>query len=157
MYNSAKLNNLISAFLFFPPQKKFLKCNKRHEFVCPEIEKNKICLTKNCIYCKAKWQKDSKDSKIEQKLENTKTNIATKHVNLLSASNSTESKENGSCKRYFIESCNNRIKCTETCEKANIDEINCNAKECNTENTTEIESTRRNRPKLGVLPAYIPL
>lgn len=129
--------------MFFSSLKTFLKCNKRHEFVCPEIEKNKTCLTKNCIYCKVKRRKESH---IEKKLEKTKSN-----TNLTPPTNSTEAK------RYFIESSNNTTKSSEDCEENNIDKSVNDGGECNIESSPDVENARKNRPKLGALPAYIPL
>ena len=73
------------------------------------------------------------------------------------ATNTTEAKENVFCKRYFIDSSNNITKSSEDFEENNIDKSVSDRGECNVESSPDVENARKNRPKLGALPAYIPL
>ncbi|XP_065361655.1 zinc finger CCCH domain-containing protein 3 [Calliphora vicina] len=130
------------------------KCNKRHEFVCPEIERNNICTTKNCIYCKAKRRKESK---IEKKLEVLQSKDANLKLSL--ASSSAEVTENPSSNRYFIEPCDKTFKDIKESKAQFTNEGNANNIETNMEESLveNVEPSRKTRPKLGVLPSYIPL
>ncbi|KAI8123057.1 Zinc finger CCCH domain-containing protein 3 [Lucilia cuprina] len=130
------------------------KCNKRHEFVCPEVERNNVCNTKNCIYCNAKRRKESKIEKKSFKFQ-TK-DVTHSNTQLSTASSSSEVVENPSSNRYFIEPCDKTTKDTNESNKQ-IEDNDTDmdvARECFEEN---VESSLKTRPKLGVLPSYIPL
>ncbi|KAM7355149.1 zinc finger CCCH domain-containing protein 3 [Cochliomyia hominivorax] len=122
------------------------KCNKRHEFICPEIERTNICNSKNCIYCNAKRRKEEK--KLEK--ESTNTTSSTTKDNCWSE----VCEENLPSKRYFIDSSTESTEpSTETFPKTNFEKSRNDNDECLEEN---VEISRK-RPKLGTLPAYIPL
>lgn len=124
------------------------KCNKRHEFVCPQIERNISCSSKNCIYCKSKQRKEKLMKEVLEKLAN-KNNA--KHDEDSLKPKEPTNKDTPSSLRYFVEPC-------DIVEKSNNDAEREHEESDDMESSIESEEyTRRSRPKLGALPAFIPL
>ncbi|XP_073843551.1 zinc finger CCCH domain-containing protein 3 [Musca autumnalis] len=131
------------------------KCNKRHEFVCPELERNGVCNNKNCVYCKSKQKRENYLKKQSELHALKQSNKMPRKSNELPVEVSTEPQEKtpASGVRYFI---------------GTADEMTSNESKESVQNSSEVSSTVddsatvsedviRKRPKLGELPAFIPL
>ncbi|XP_075160606.1 zinc finger CCCH domain-containing protein 3 [Haematobia irritans] len=163
------------------------KCKRRHEFVCPELERSGVCTMKNCLYCKSKLKKDkyfektidvgkntdpSKES--SGKRENSRPATSTVNSSIKSSDVSTSST------RYFLGISDETVPATsnsnvednseeatstvryfiETSEQVSPEpEANNEVKIGKNDESQEIiaEDGIRRRPQLGVLPAFIPL
>uniref|UniRef100_A0A0K8WI90 Zinc finger CCCH domain-containing protein 7 n=1 Tax=Bactrocera latifrons TaxID=174628 RepID=A0A0K8WI90_BACLA len=128
------------------------QCNKRHEFLCPEYERNGSCDLAGCVYCKNR----------KRKLLNEPTKQQNKQVNSVAAKEVAvpgTQENSGIAKRYFIDRCLN-ANATTTCdmtvkdEDAEKQEIDTHSEELDSD--TEMPSAPM-RPKVGALPAFIPL
>lgn len=130
----------------------FFKCNKRHEFVCPENERNGQCTTKNCIYCKSK-------SKKEKQLEKVSENSLKKITNQVPDDSPPVNQESPTSLRYF------RGGPCDSVKNSDNDVVQALEKDEDTYTEDKMEDTtaeyedyvRKSRPKLGALPAFIPL
>lgn len=148
---------IIILFFFCSKSKNHFKCNKRHEFTCPEIERNNVCNIKNCIYCNAKRRKELQ---LEKKSEN-KVNANPVLKNDIASTEEKEDdvKEITSSKRYFIEPpCNNSMDQMDVENVVEVSNENSNTNVESSNDTQEVvEMIKKSRPKLGTLPSYIPL
>lgn len=135
-----------------------LKCNKRHEFVCPEHERTGVCTIKNCVYCKSK-QKREKYLQKQAEISSAKSsrNVAEeKSPPPSTVSDEQQEKVLGiSGVRYFIGT-SREGEANECKEKEEKEEISDQSVEPEEADKTP-EHTPKKRPKLGALPAYIPL
>ncbi|XP_053954782.1 zinc finger CCCH domain-containing protein 3 [Anastrepha ludens] len=117
------------------------QCNKRHEFVCPEYERSGNCEVGSCIYCKNR----------KRKLLNEQPNQQNKAViaSIRKESPVPDSQEDsGVALRYFIGKNTNAT-------TGDLSEIHADAQ-------SELDSDHEMpsipvRPKVGALPAFIPL
>lgn len=128
------------------------QCNKRHEFLCPEYERNGSCELANCVYCKNRKRKLLNEPTKQQNKQ--VHNAASKEI----AVQGTQ-ENSGVAKRYFIDKCLN-ANATTTCDKTEKDE-SAEKQEFDThseelDSDTEMPSAPV-RPKVGALPAFIPL
>ncbi|XP_044252593.1 zinc finger CCCH domain-containing protein 3 isoform X2 [Tribolium madens] len=106
--------------------KKGAECNKRHQFLCPEFEKNKKCAKRRCPYPHGNTVR--KNSKVLNRLAKKCSTKKAKKEPVL-----TDAPEKN---RYYKEK--------ETENKCVNGEENV------------IKTVSKDRPKLGVLPAFIP-
>ncbi|XP_039965371.1 zinc finger CCCH domain-containing protein 3 [Bactrocera tryoni] len=128
------------------------QCNKRHEFLCPEYERKGSCDLSSCVYCKNRKRKLLNEP-IKQQNKQVNT-AAAKEVAVQGTQDNL-----GAAKRYFIDKCLN-ANATTTCdikekdESAEKQEIDTCSEELDSD--TEMPSAPV-RPKVGALPAFIPL
>ncbi|XP_011179644.1 zinc finger CCCH domain-containing protein 3 [Zeugodacus cucurbitae] len=120
------------------------QCNKRHEFVCPEYERKGNCELVNCVYCKNR----------KRKLLNEPTKQPKKAVNNIQATQAST----GVAQRYFIDKSPNAN--ATTCDMTLKDEsVEDEAIDTHTEASDSDDEMPSAfvRPKVGALPAFIPL
>ncbi|XP_068142954.1 LOW QUALITY PROTEIN: zinc finger CCCH domain-containing protein 3 [Drosophila tropicalis] len=115
------------------------ECNKRHEFICPEVERNGKCEVASCPICKQKPKALTK-TKAEPK-PRVKSNIVklTEEV--------TNPPEAPNSSRYFKQEDDKQ---TSQDVDEDVDD------EDEDEASADVSGPQR-RPKLGMLPAFIPL
>ncbi|XP_005185656.2 zinc finger CCCH domain-containing protein 3 [Musca domestica] len=134
------------------------KCNKRHEFVCPEHERTGVCTIKNCVYCKSK-QKREKYLQKQAEISSTKSsrNVTQEKIPPPSTvSDEQQEKVLGvSGVRYFIGT--SREGEANECKEKEEKEVISDQPVAPEETDKTPEDTPKKRPKLGALPAYIPL
>ncbi|KAH8395362.1 hypothetical protein KR222_010916 [Zaprionus bogoriensis] len=121
-------------------------CNMRHEFVCPEFARRGKCELTNCVYCKQmKHQKFTAAKK--------KPKAKLKVVVPKAASADTKAEEAPNISRYF------KCESGEKVDSVHADDTQEDAAsdEEEDEETSTGNSAPRQRPKLGILPAFIPL
>uniref|UniRef100_A0A1A9WTH9 C3H1-type domain-containing protein n=1 Tax=Glossina brevipalpis TaxID=37001 RepID=A0A1A9WTH9_9MUSC len=136
------------------------KCNKRHEFVCPEFERTGKCSSSssnssssssssnNCLYCKTK----------KKRIENNE--VIYKKVIKIPAASSIEISQNNEIPNNVVEGIENvryfNEKSTNAKEMTIKDE---QREDCDKERQMMHidENGKIIRPKLGCLPSYIPL
>lgn len=127
------------------------KCDKRHEFLCPDYQKNGKCEKPNCLYCKRKVQQLNKEATVKIE-EITLRASPTSH---------DKSKEEVTANtRYFVsdtETADKGNHLNQTKESAASDSISWNNIEEDKSEELPSAACVPTRPKLGALPAYIPL
>lgn len=136
------------------------KCNKRHEFVCPDLEAKGKCDKVKCLYCKK--QQMSLNNKKEA---NPRKAIAgasvMKEPTKPSTSLTTVETTDTPAARYFATSKDS----IQLGEIAKVSELNDESlgdadrtsdSEIDEEDSTANSVPRRTRPQLGDLPAFIP-
>lgn len=104
------------------------KCNKRHEFLCPDFASKGKCERTRCPYMHNRKEVEKKESGTVE--------LVGEQVAI------TKEKTNS---RYFLESCKSEEE----------DEVSANEPQAG--NSKEEEDGVPRRPKLGTLPAFIPL
>ncbi|XP_064547344.1 zinc finger CCCH domain-containing protein 3 [Drosophila montana] len=121
-------------------------CNMRHEFVCPEYARRGKCELTNCVYCKQMKQHKLTAVRLKPKPK-PKPKLSVPNVPAVS---NCLAEEMPSSSRYF--------KC-ESDDKFQVDPQEDTRKdECLGDEDVSTGSTGpRQRPKLGQLPAFIPL
>ncbi|XP_067646787.1 zinc finger CCCH domain-containing protein 3 [Eurosta solidaginis] len=123
-------------------------CNKRHEFLCPEYERNGKCELFNCLYCKSRKRKCLSEKPKQQQAKALKKSTGKE---VLVESNQVK---NTPLPRYFI---GNETDSTNA-NKAQIPDITQDdgmtalIEVCDSDD--DMPSVR---PKVGALPAFIPL
>uniref|UniRef100_A0A1I8QD08 C3H1-type domain-containing protein n=1 Tax=Stomoxys calcitrans TaxID=35570 RepID=A0A1I8QD08_STOCA len=136
------------------------KCKRRHEFVCPELERSGQCTITNCLYCKGKVKKDkflekksdkSKNIDSKNQLINSGEHSPNAAVHPMNATKETIEKTTGV--RYFIGPSEEVL--SRASDTGILSDNQDNENE--TESLAEPEEGMRKRPKLGNLPAFIPL
>ncbi|XP_061398911.1 zinc finger CCCH domain-containing protein 3 [Musca vetustissima] len=131
------------------------KCNKRHEFVCPEHERNGVCKIKNCVYCKSAQKREKhlqKTSELSAKKQQHDNN-AEESENFSVKVTKDQQHDTSSAVRYFtggtVDNSTNNPEMKENDGNKSHDSVN--------ESDSRTEDAIRKRPKLGNLPAFIPL
>lgn len=117
-----------------------IKCEKRHQFLCPEYEKNKKCSKPKCRYPHG----SSKVMKPKSLKKNPRKIIAPKVTKTRKVEQTVgEIPENNQI-RYYKDNSKNKT-----------EESPSEVKRCNSENVEEM--TIPKRKKLGSLPSFIPI
>uniref|UniRef100_A0A1B0FLB7 C3H1-type domain-containing protein n=1 Tax=Glossina morsitans morsitans TaxID=37546 RepID=A0A1B0FLB7_GLOMM len=122
------------------------KCNKRHEFVCPEFERTGKCSnSSNCLYCKTKKKKIENEIGYRKVIKTSASSVEISENN--DYASIAEAMENI---RYFNE--------RSAIAKEMVKDERKDDCDCDKERQIHIgEDGKIIRPKLGSLPSYIPL
>lgn len=118
----------------------------RHEFICPEFARKGKCELTNCTYCKQMKQPKftAIKSKAKPKLKLPAPNVKAAKENLI-----TKVEDIPNSSRYF--------KC-ESEKVLHVGKPQDEPDEVDTDEESSIDTNGpRHRPKLGTLPAFIPL
>lgn len=127
------------------------KCDKRHEFLCPDFESKGKCEKVKCIYCRKK----SKFNKIPTKIDkNTKVGNNLDLKNQISEKDKVLVEKASGLSRYFIDEINTLNSNKNIIIGETIKYISDESEEDSEE---IVENLFPRRPKLGDLPAFIPL
>ncbi|TDG52728.1 hypothetical protein AWZ03_000961 [Drosophila navojoa] len=127
-------------------------CNMRHEFVCPEYARHGKCELTNCVYCKQMKQQPKLSA--VRSTPKSKTKLKTKsNVQSVPAIADAAAEELPGSSRYFV--CENDKFQVEAASPQEDDEQEVEADL--DEEASPSSSGLRKRPKLGQLPAFIPL
>lgn len=127
-----------------------IKCNMRHEFICPEFARKGKCELTNCSYCKQqqkqKFTAVKSRTKPKLKLPAPVPSVKATKENITKVDEATNNS------RYF------------KCESEKVpptgrpQEVDDNDEVSEEESSSAGNSNgQRQRPKLGTLPAFIPL
>ncbi|KAH8380539.1 hypothetical protein KR009_011251 [Drosophila setifemur] len=118
------------------------ECNKRHEFACPELERKGKCELSKCVFCKKTTKRLVKPHPKSRSKPAEKPTEAKKDTDLPTSS------------RYF--KCDGEQPKVDSQETPSKD-VGEEEPEESLEEDTEPAAGIRRRPKLGTLPAFIPL
>ncbi|EDW18643.2 uncharacterized protein Dmoj_GI13344 [Drosophila mojavensis] len=127
-------------------------CNMRHEFVCPEYARRGKCELTNCIYCKQMKQQTRLSAVRSTPKSKTKPKPKSKVQSVPAIAEAAVEELPGSS-RYFV--CENDKFQVEADSQKKDDEQEDEAEL--DEEASPSSSGLRQRPKLGQLPAFIPL
>ncbi|XP_055382542.1 zinc finger CCCH domain-containing protein 3 [Condylostylus longicornis] len=129
------------------------KCSKRHEFLCPDYESKGKCEKIKCMFCKKRVKENI--VKGVKSIRNEKEEKIIK----LEEKESEEISKNSELGRYFIEQNEKRnTSCPNLDYKTGSYESSLSCSDVSdTEKEEDVETKGLKRPKLGILPAYIPL
>uniref|UniRef100_W8BV14 Zinc finger CCCH domain-containing protein 7 n=1 Tax=Ceratitis capitata TaxID=7213 RepID=W8BV14_CERCA len=128
------------------------QCNKRHEFVCPEYERNGKCELVSCIYCKNRKRKQTNEQP-KHKKKSTELSVIPE-----SSVQGTQESNSAILQRYFVDNCSiEKPVCDEKTsidESGKIEHSDVQSVELDSDSDTPSVAVR---PKVGALPAFIPL
>lgn len=137
------------------------KCNKRHEFVCPDLEAKGKCDKVKCLYCKKQQMSLNNKKEAHPRKTIVSASVMKEPTKSPSASVTTVEPTDTPAARYFITSKDS----IQLGEIAKVSELNDESlgdanrtsdSEIDEEDTTASSVPRRTRPQLGDLPAFIP-
>ncbi|XP_030385288.1 zinc finger CCCH domain-containing protein 3 [Scaptodrosophila lebanonensis] len=131
------------------------ECNKRHEFVCPEFARNGKCELTSCAFCKHRTKTKSNVVPSPKTKKVPKPNVVVVH-DVATTPSSVLDEASSITSRYF--KCDDivtidKLEELPPTESADIFHIDEQIEDGNATSTANL----RQRPKLGALPAFIPL
>ncbi|XP_022215437.2 zinc finger CCCH domain-containing protein 3 [Drosophila obscura] len=128
------------------------ECNKRHEFACPELERKGTCELAKCRFCK-----QTSKRLIKPKPRTKRKSVSIQETPQTTANPSTEQP---SSSRYFRcegeQTTQDESSAVDQPNGDSIEDLPVEEEKTYADMDTEPVSFRR-RPKLGALPAFIPL